>query len=190
MNPIFTLNYPESVVAERLTDNFAKTAGHSVLVPATPQQKGFDLALMRRTGKGTKAVTFQVKSSKGWMGTPGVSKRNGMRTFRHYMWLKRFAIPADVDFFVLLALYAPDPTSLKNTTGVWKAHMLLFTHSEMTTFMASVRLRTSNKPDGSFGFGFDHAKEAYQTRGHALAKHPEFSPHLIGRRLGVIAAAL
>lgn len=70
MNPIFTLNYPELLVAEYLQKHFVKKAGYSVLVPLSGQQKGYDLALMRRNSHGTKVVTFQVKSSRTYTGSP------------------------------------------------------------------------------------------------------------------------
>lgn len=191
MNPIFTVNYPEFVVADYLTKQFPKKSGYSVLIPASSQQKGFDLALMRRHPRGkSKVVTFQVKSSTGWVDTPGVAPRTGLRNFRYYMWLNRFGVEPDVDFYVLLALYAASPTSTKSATGAWKSHMLLFTMAEMTKFLSGVRLRKSPAPDRSFGFGFDHDREAFQTRGHALPAHPDYSTHIIGRRHGMIVAAL
>ncbi len=49
MNPVFTLNYPELQVAEKLNALFPKTKGFSTLIPLSSQQKGYDLALMRRT---------------------------------------------------------------------------------------------------------------------------------------------
>lgn len=190
MNPVFTLNYPELLVAEYLQKHFPKNQGYSVLIPLSGQQKGYDLALMRRRQNGSKVVTFQVKSSKTYTGTSGIAPRSGMRTFAHYMWLGRFSVPHEADFFIVLGLYAPNPSSLKNTTSVWKSHMLLFTHTEMTNFMAGVRQRKANKPDTHFGFGFDNSKQAFLTRGHAQPSHPDYSRYLLSARHADIAAAL
>jgi integrase len=56
----------------------------------------------------TKVATFQVKSSRTYTGSPGVSARTKIRTFAHYMWLRTFVVPPEADFFVLLGLYAPN----------------------------------------------------------------------------------
>lgn len=190
MNPVFTLNYPELLVAESLQKHFPPTSGHSVLIPLSAQQKGYDIAVMRRTPQGSKVVTFQVKSSRTYVGTPGFAPRTKMRNFAHYMWLKRFNVPSEADFFVLIGQYASSPTSQKSTVNLWHSHLLMFTHAEMTTFMSSVRQKTQNKPDGHFGFGFDTPKEAFWTRGHAQSQHPDYSAYILANRLSVIAAKL
>ena len=145
---------------------------------------------MRRTSTGTKVATFQVKSSRTYTGSPGVSARTKIRTFAHYMWLRTFVVPTEADFFVLLGLYAPSPTTLKNTTKVWKPHMLLFTQAEMTKLMSSLRQRRTNAPETHFGFSFDNAQQAFLTRGHAQPQHPDYSQSLLGARHSVIQAAL
>ena len=190
MNPIFTLNYPELLVAEHLQANFPKRKDYSVLIPLSAQQKGYDLALMHRCRNRSKVVTFQVKSSKTYVHTPGISKRSGMTTFAYNMWLGRFKVPSEADFIVLHGLYAYSPTSLKNTTGVWKSQMLLFTHAEMISFIGSLRQRRTAKSDTHFAFGFNKPHEAFLTRGHALIEHPDFSKHLMSNRLSVIQKAL
>lgn len=190
MNPVFTLNYPELLVAEALQKHFKPASGYSVLIPLSAQQKGYDLALMRRTSQGSKVATFQVKSSRTYIGTPGVAPRTGMRNFSHYMWLKRFKVPSEADFIILIGQYASNPTSLKNTANLWHSHLLLFTQAEMATFMSSVRQKRQNKPDGHFGFGFDTPNEAFWTRGHVQSQHPDYSSHLLAKRISVITAKL
>ncbi len=190
MNPIFALNYPELVVAEYLQAKFTKGTEHGVLIPLSGQQKGFDLALTRRHAGTTKVATFQVKSSRTYAGTAGLNKK-GVRTFAHYTWLKRFAVPKQADFFVVIAFYAPAPTSMKGTISVWKTQMLLFTHAEMTALLASLVTKKARTPDSSFGFGFDTPGEAFLTRGNPHAKtFPDHSDKVLHQRLTVISAAL
>ncbi len=106
MNPVFTLNYPELLVASYLQKHFPSGSGFSVHLPLSAQQKGYDLALMQRTPTGAKVITFQVKSSRTFTGSPGIAPRSGMRNFRHYMWLKAFKVLSEADFFVLIGQYA------------------------------------------------------------------------------------
>ena len=190
MNPVFTLNYPELLVATYLQQHFSTKSGYSVLLPLSAQQKGYDLALVRRTAGATKVVTFQVKSSRTFDGVPGTAARTGQRNFRHYMWLKTFKVPPEADFFVLIGQYATSPTSLKNTASLWQSHLLLFTQAELAGLMPLVRQKKLNKPDTHFGFGFDTAKEAFFTRGHVLPQHPDYSKHLFASRHAVVQAAL
>jgi len=190
MNPVFTLNYPELLVATYLRKHFPASAGYSTLIPLSAQQKGYDLAVLRRTAAGVKVATFQVKSSRTYGGFPGVAPRSGLQTFAHYMWLKTFIVPGEADFFVLIGQYATSPTSLKKTTSLWSTHMLIFTQAEMKTFMAAVRQKKKNAPDSHFGFGFDTPNQAYLTRGHAQSPHPDYSPQLLSNRVGLIKAAL
>lgn len=190
MNPVFTLNYPELLVAEALQKLFKPASNYSVLIPLSAQQKGYDLALMRRTDQGSKVATFQVKSSRTYLGTSGVAPRTKMRNFAHYMWLKRFAVPPEADFFILIGQYASNPTSQKNTANLWQSHFLLFTHAEMATFMSSVRQKKQDKPDGHFGFGFDTPDEAFWTRGHSESQHPDYSTYILTKRITDIAAKL
>lgn len=90
MNPVFTLNYPELLVAETLQQHFKPKDGYGILVPLSVQQKGYDLALLCRSTSGTKVATLQVKSSRTYRGTPGTSPKSKVRTFAHYMWLNQF----------------------------------------------------------------------------------------------------
>jgi hypothetical protein len=190
MNPVFTLNYPELLVAETLQKNFTTASGCSVLIPLSAQQKGYDLAIMRRTSQASKIVTVQVKSSRTYVGNPGYAPRTKMRNFAHYMWLNTFKVPPEADFFILIGQYASNPTSQKRKVNLWHSHLLLFTQEEMTTFMSSVRQRNQNKPDSHFGFGFDNSKEAFWTRGHAQSQHPDYSNHILANRLHVIEGKL
>lgn len=175
MNLVFTLNYLELQVAEKLNSLFQKTKGFSTLIPLSSQQKGYDLALMRRTTSGSSVATFQVKSSRTYAGQSGTSPRSKVRTFKNYMWLNTFAVPEEADFFVLIGFYAASPTNTKKKAGVWQPHMLLFTLPEMKELLGKIRQRKSNTPDKHYGFGFDSPDEAFLTRGHAETEHPDYS---------------
>lgn len=190
MSPVFTVNYPELLIANHLQKLFPKAKDYSVLIPLSSQQKGYDIALMRHQKMGSRVVTFQVKSSRTYEGVPGIAPRTKLRTFAHYMWLNKFTVPREADFFILLGLYAPSPTSLKNSANVWHPHILLFTQEEMKTLIAGIRQRTTNKEDKYFGFGFDNPNEAFLTRGHAKNEHPNYSHHLLERRHHLICDAL
>ena len=48
MDPVFTLQWPEFLLANRLQKLLPKSQGFSVLIPASRQEKGFDLAIIRR----------------------------------------------------------------------------------------------------------------------------------------------
>lgn len=185
MNPIFTLNYPEFLIAEHLKKLFSKADGYSILIPVSSQQKGYDIALMRRQCSESKVVTIQVKSSTMHLGVAGIGKNNKLRKFANTLFFNRFEVPSEADFFIFVGLYAPKPTSLKNTTNVWHPHILLFTQEEMSKFMNTIHQKNSDKPD-KFAFGFDNTNEAYLTRGHAKDKHPDYSEYLLARRHDLI----
>ncbi len=178
MNPVFTLNYPEFLIANHLKNLFKKEDGYSILIPVSSQQKGYDLALMRRQGSESKVSTFQVKSStihcENIAGTKTESKK-----FVNIVWFQRFSVPPEADFFIFVGLYAPKPTSLKNTTNVWHPHILLFTNEEMNKSMNSFCQKNDIKKQDSFAFGFNNSEEAFLTRGHVKGEHPDYSKYLL-----------
>src|SRR5208282_4197151 len=47
MEPVFTLQWPEFVVAQRLQEYLPRKEGYSVLVPLSRQEEGIDLAVLR-----------------------------------------------------------------------------------------------------------------------------------------------
>lgn len=182
MNAIFTIPYTELLVVEYLNKHFPNGDGFSVLLPASRQQKGFDLVLAKRKSHGSAAVTFQVKGSRTYLREPSISK-TGKRKFRFYTWFPRFSVAPEADFFVLVALYPSKPATAKRSAAAWASHFLLFTNDEMKQIMRQVKTKTG-KPDSSFGFGFDHAKEAVLTRG--MPGQPDYSKHLFARRHAVV----
>ena len=61
MKPDFTLEYSEFEFADALASSFDKDE-YSVVIPASRQQKYYDVALLKLDGR--KVKTFQVKSSR------------------------------------------------------------------------------------------------------------------------------
>ena len=70
MEPVFTLQWPEFVVAQKLQDMLGKDS-YSVLIPLSRQEKGIDLAVLHQstTGK-SKTLTIQVKASRTYLSSP------------------------------------------------------------------------------------------------------------------------
>lgn len=71
MEPVFTLQWPEFVIAQRLQSLLPRKDGYSVLVPLSRQEKGIDLAMLHRTGTGTSVTTtIQVKAPRTYLHAP------------------------------------------------------------------------------------------------------------------------
>lgn len=189
MEPVFTLQWPEFLLASRLQKLFPKASGYAVLVPASRQEKGIDLALLKKSAsQSSRVVTLQVKASRTYGGDE--PKRSTTRRFKYRTWFNRFDVPAEADFILLFGLYAPDRAQTKPINASWyRDCTLVFSNSEMRAFMANC-FTVSGKPDGMFGFGFDQANAVYQTRGDANRRLTDFSDHLLERRIPMLRAAL
>ena len=137
MDPVFTLQWPEFLLANRLQKLLPKSQGFSVLVPASRQEKGIDLAVLwKATNGGSRVATMQIKASRTY--TPEPPKRETTKRFRFYTWFNRFEVPDEADFFLLFGMYAPDPSRTTKVSSDWyKDCTLLFTCKEMKDFMAS-----------------------------------------------------
>ena len=181
MEPVFTIQWTEFLVTERLAELLPKKKGYSVLVPTSRQEKGFDVAVVRRSAGTSRVVTIQVKASRTYPGKqPGV--RSKKKHFRHNTWFNRFEVPAEADFFVLVSIYAPEDGSAKKVGARWyKSCMLLFEREKMKKFMASCKTRRG-KPDRMFGFGFDNPeRKVAQTRGDKDMKYADFKRLLLNK---------
>ena len=190
MNPVFSLNYSEFLVADHLQNLFRKKEGYSLLLPLSGQQKGYDIALMHRQSNSSKVVTFQVKGSRSYEGSPGTAPISGRRTFAHNMYLNAFSVPAEADFFVFISQYPSNRTNLRQSTNLWSSHMLLFSQKELAALMKKLRKKKTNTPETHFNFGFDKSNEAFLTRGHADAQHPDYSAHVLANNVSKIQNAL
>lgn len=136
MDPVFTLQWTEYLAAEALQRQFPKSKDYSILVPASRQEKGIDLALVKKRESGASRVALiQVKASRTYV--PDPPKRKSTIRYQNYTWFNRFEPSPHADFFLLVGLYAPEPARTKPVTKEWyQACMLLFTYKEMTAFMA------------------------------------------------------
>jgi hypothetical protein len=190
MDAIFTLPYSEYAVADLLTKNFPPSHGYSVFVPVSRTEKGIDLVLTQRVAGETRCVTFQVKSSRTYPGTP--AKREGAaRRFKYYTWLNSFKVPEQADFIVLFGLLPPDDlTGRKLTSKFWQSHVMLFSQVEMKKFMDGVKTKKTQAPDSKFGFGFDNSQEAFLTRGNACGDRTDYSDHIFKKQLSSVRSVL
>jgi hypothetical protein len=189
MDAVFTLPYSEFAIAESFIREFKAKDGYSVFVPVSRTEKGIDLVLTRRSGGVTKAVTFQIKSSRTYPGS-APKRKVKHRRYQHYTWLNRFDVPGQADFVVLFGLYAPaERGGHKTNRSWWESHILVFSNKEAATLLASVKTR-GGKPDRMFGFGFDSSDEAWLTRGSETGEPVEYSAYLLKRQVGRIRRAL
>ncbi len=189
MDPVFTLQWPEFLLAQELQRLFPKSKHYSVLVPASRQEEGIDLALIRKKSRSKSRVALlQVKASRTYSGEP--PRRETTRRFRFYTWFNRFEPSPVADFFLLLGMYAPDVGRTKHANAEWYKHCtLLFTFTEMRKMISSCRT-VGGSPDGMFGFGFDSDARIVQTRGDQHRRFIDYTDHLLGARAGVLRAHL
>jgi hypothetical protein len=184
MEPIFTLPYSEFCVAQQLARLLPASQGYSLYAPVSRQQPGVDLVIARRRGRRVHVACIQVKSSRTYS-SPRKTTRAKM-PFRYYPWFNNFDCPPQADFFCLVALYPAVDSAQRRELGTWWApQVLLFSQWEMRQFLRSVRT-VGGKRDPMFGFGFDHADEAIQTRGDSARRYRDFSPHLLPRRIATL----
>src|SRR5207247_8199121 len=107
MDPVFTLQWPEFVLAHRLQQRLPKKEGYSLLVPLSRQEKGIDLAILKKRGGAHRTVTIQIKASRTYLHPP--SKQGSTRStmpFRFESWFHRFEVSEAADFVVLFSMYA------------------------------------------------------------------------------------
>jgi hypothetical protein len=181
MDASFTLPYSQFVVADLFIKAFQTKDGYSVLVPVSRTEKGIDLVLTRRTDRKTRALTFQIQTSRTYAGT-----ENKRRRYQHVTWTGRFEVRQQADFVVLFGLYPPDDQS---GVGLSKSHVMIFSNADMAALIASAETRDGN-PDKLFGFGFYSADEAYLTGGSKTREHVDYSHHLFTNQTAGIRAAL
>ncbi len=185
MQPIFTMQYGEFAVVNELSD---KIKNASVFVPASAQEKGIDLLLYRYDKERDRhsTVTVQVKMSRTYYPE---GKRKQLK-YPFSLWFNRFDIQDNADWYILVGIYALDPTKLDSRAKgkTWGKIMLAFTREEMKEFMTGVKQKKDpTKEDKMFGFGFDGNKKIFQTRG--CAQERDMTQHLIENRLDEIEAS-
>jgi hypothetical protein len=164
-----------------LAKTFKPSSGYSIFVPASRTQKGVDLLLAKRDVGCIRTLSFQVKASRTYPGSPPVRKVKNRR-FKYYTWFNCFEVPPEADYFILFGLFASEQSASKSVAkSWWQAMCLVFSNEEMSEFMESVKTR-KGKPDRMFGFGFDSPTEVLLTRGDATGVQKDFSSHLFNSR--------
>ncbi len=182
MEPVFSLPYSEFCVAQQLAGLLPASQGYSLYAPVSRQQPGVDLLIARRRGRKVRVACIQVKSSRTYSRRTTTARTK--KPFRYRTWFNNFECPPQADFFCLVALYPAVDSAQRRDLGTWWApQILLFSQVEMRQFLRKVRT-VGGKRDRMFGFGFDRADHAFQTRGDPKRRHREFSHHLLARRSG------
>ena len=118
MDAIFTLPYSEYAAANILADAFKPSQGYSVFVPASRTEKGVDLLLTKRDSERIRTLTFQVKASRTYPGSPAIRKVKNRR-FAYYTWFNCFDVSPQADYFILFGLYAPEQSTSKRVAKSW-----------------------------------------------------------------------
>ena len=156
-----------------------------VLIPTSRQEKGIDLAVIRKQPNAcSRVATFQIKASRTY--SPEPPKKDTTKGFRFYTWFNTFKVPEEADFFLLVGMYAPDPAkTTKVNSGWYKDCTLLFTFQEMSVFLSSC-FTVGGTPDGKFGFGFNDERKVVQTRGDKDRQEKDFTSFLLQTRVALL----
>ena len=189
MDPVFTLQWPEFLLANRLQRALPKSQGYSVLIPVSRQEKGFDLAIIRNRPNGkARVATIQIKASRAYLQKP--PKRTSTRRYRFHTWFSRFKVPKEAGYFLLFGLFAPDASRTRKVGIRWyRDCTLLFTQEEMRRFMSKCLTR-GGKPDRMFAFGFDDDRKVVQTRGDKHRRFRDYTRFLLSKRVSLIKSDL
>lgn len=188
MDAIFTLPYPEYIVASQLQKLLKKKEGYSVQIPLSRQQKGIDLLVY--SSQSRKAASIQVKSSRAYIGK--APKRKGKKEkFDNALWFRNFNYEKGIaDFYMLFGLYRKSDIinkrldKSKKTRKWWDYKILIFTDKEMGKFLESLLTRRGEK-ESFFSFGFnDGSDEIFAVRGFRSPKSRK--KDLIGNKIGAI----
>ncbi len=182
MEPVFTLQWPEFVVAQRLQKLLPRKDGYSILIPLSRQEKGIDLAVLHRRGNDkSDTTTIQVKASRTYLHQP--PKRKETIRFRFNTWFNRFDVPDRADFVILFGMYAPDLGKTTRVSASWyKDCSLLFTKEEMRALLADCKT-VGGKPDRMFGFGFNDLSKIILNRGDMNRSGRDFAKHLLEHKI-------
>lgn len=127
-------------------------------------------------------ASIQVKSSRTYLKPTPTARTK--RPFRYGTRFNNFRCPPEADFFCLVWFYPAVTKALRRELGTWWApQILLFSQAEMRRFLRRVRTVGGKKRDSYFYFEFNQAGEAVLTRGDSKRRSPDFSKHLLSRRL-------
>lgn len=189
MDPVLTLPFSENMVVNELEKKFKKRDGYSILIPSTRQQKGFDLLIYNSKTK--KCITIQVKGSRTYSPIPPRNK--AITKFKNYTWFSKFKIEKGLaDFYILFGLFITNPMGEESRSvrkNDWYDHiMMVFTEQEMIKFLGELKLKTKDKEDTKFSFGFSDKGNIVLTRG--TREHVDYSDKLFPKRIQTLKAKL
>lgn len=185
MDPVFTLQWTEFIAAERLQQYFQRKHGFSTYIPLSRQEKGVDIALLYRAQGKRVTTTFQVKSSRTYLGSD--PKRSNTKRFQFYTWFNKFEPSPDADYFLLVGLYAPHTGTTSRISRTWYQEcILIFTFDEMADLMNNC-MTVAGGPDRMFGFGFNDLESIIYTRGDAQRSAREYKTFLLCNRANCIS---
>jgi len=196
MKPVFTLQWPEFVIAGKFREFLQPKKGepkenYSILIPLSRQEKGIDLAILKTMPPNNPSVTtVQVKASRSYL--PQEPKRKNIFRYDYYTWFNRFDIPERADFIIIVGMYSINLDRPGKGTKKWYRNCsLLFTFHEMHQFFQDCKTKTG-EPAKWFGFGFDaDLKSIILTRGDMdKGRRKDFAGFLLENRLNDIKRKL
>lgn len=185
MDPVFTLQWTEFLLAEQLQRLFPKSENFSVLIPTSRQEKGIDLGLVhKQSGGKSRIALLQVKASRTY--TPKPPKKSTTRHYRFHTWFKSFVPSEHADFFLLIGMYAPDSARTLPVSKDWYQDItLVFTYAEMKEFLDNCKT-VGGEPDGRFGFGFNDKDRIEQIRGDQHRAFADYTHCLLEKRIHML----
>lgn len=181
MDPVFTLQWPEFIVSERIQKLCPRSEGYSVYIPLSRQEKGVDIAILHRNKSSKRTITVQIKASRTYMGTP--PKRSSTVRYKYYTWFNRFTPSPDADYFALIGFYPHEENRTTSIRPSWyRDCTLLFSYKEIKHFMDNCKT-VGGKMDPMFGFGFDTLDSIVCTRGDSTRSSKDYSHHILDKKI-------
>lgn len=158
MQPIFTLQYCEYMVAQELSK------GASVFIPLSAQEKGIDMVIYNKfKSKSNKFKTIQVKSARDFIETDK-DKLDKKKVFHHNSLFNKITVQRNADWYILIVMYPKENKFVKAKNTKWLPMLLAFKNKEIDSLMKKLRCK-NGKLDTKFVIGFDDANDIYMTRG-------------------------
>ncbi len=173
----FTLPFPEYDIANILQREFSKKDNFSVAIPASRQQKFYDLLLVKGASK--RSVTIQVKSSRTYL-----SDKENEHQF--YSWLNHFDIKDNYSDYYFIYMTFPLFDKNFKPKAKWDRKILVFSQKEMVKILDNVKTKGGN-PERFFSFGFDASGEIISgARGFSHLPKKNFAQNLLENKLDEI----
>jgi len=155
MDSVFTLPFPEYIVADEIGNHLHRGKGYAVCIPLSRQQKGMDLLVF--DVKSRKSISIQVKSSRAYVGRPKkTDPPDG--PFDYYLWFRAIGkSDINADYYAFVGIF-PKKAIINYSLGRkrspknWWSHIiLLIPRSDVIKIMNKVKRNS----DRFFDIGFD-----------------------------------